>query len=133
MRVAAACANAQAIAERFTSHRKLSHVLYPGLPSHPGHATAARQMKGGFGGMLSLRLRDGEAAAKAFTARLRVFKRTIRCAATEVNPDTAARDAEPPRWLRERFGHGDLGVYAEVIEGGRVAVGDALEPLEPED
>ncbi len=63
-------------------------------------------------------------------ARLRVFKRIVRCAATEVNPETAARDADPPRWLRQHFGHADLGVYAEVLEGGRVAVGDALEPLQ---
>ena len=62
--------------------------------------------------------------------RLRVFKRIIRCAATEVNPETGERDAAPPRWLRERFGHPDLGVYAEVLESGRVAVGDALEPLQ---
>ena len=59
-----------------------------------------------------------------------MLKRIIRCAATEVNPDTAERDATPPRWLRERFGHADLGVYAEVLEGGRVAAGDALEPLQ---
>jgi uncharacterized protein YcbX len=63
-------------------------------------------------------------------ARLRVFKRIVRCAATEVNPETGQRDAEPPRWLRERFGHADLGVYAEVLEGGRVAAGDAFEPME---
>ena len=61
-----------------------------------------------------------------------MFKRIVRCAATEVNPETAARDANPPRDLRARFGHADLGVYAEVLEGGRVAVGDALEPLEGE-
>ena len=65
-------------------------------------------------------------------ARLRVFKRIIRCPATEVNPETAERDAKPPKWLREHFGHADLGVYAEVLEGGRLAVGDALEPLEGE-
>ena len=64
------------------------------------------------------------------TARLRVFKRIVRCPATEVNPATAERDAQPPQWLRQHFGHADLGVYAEVIEAGRVAVGDALEPLE---
>ena len=63
-------------------------------------------------------------------ARLKVFRRIIRCPATEVNPDTAERDAEPPRLLREHFGHADLGVYAEVLDGGRVAVGDALEPLQ---
>lgn len=63
-------------------------------------------------------------------ARLRVFKRIIRCPATEVNPATAERDAAPPKWLREHFGHADLGVYAEVLEGGRIAVGDALEPTQ---
>lgn len=63
-------------------------------------------------------------------ARLRVFKRIVRCPATEVNPETALRDATPPALLRQHFGHADLGVYAEVIEGGRVAVGDALEPLQ---
>lgn len=62
-------------------------------------------------------------------ARLRVFKRTIRCPAVEVNPTTAERDAKPQRWLRDHFGHMDLGVYAEVIGGGPIAVGDALEAL----
>jgi uncharacterized protein YcbX len=60
-------------------------------------------------------------------ARLRVFKRTQRCAATQVNPETAERDANPPRDLRAHFGHMDLGIYATVIEEGVVAVGDALE------
>jgi cystathionine gamma-synthase len=83
LRVARACANAQAIAERLLPHPKLSHVLYPGLPGHPGHAIAARQMKGGFGGMLSLRLRDGEEAARQFTARLRVFKRATSLGSVE--------------------------------------------------
>jgi cystathionine gamma-synthase len=83
LRVAACCANAQAIAERFAKHPALSHVLYPGLPSHPGHAVAARQMQGGFGGMMSLRLAQGEAAAKQFTARLRVFKRATSLGSVE--------------------------------------------------
>jgi hypothetical protein len=65
-------------------------------------------------------------------SRLRVVKRIVRCPATEVNPETGARDAEPPRWLRQHFGHADLGVYAEVLEGGRIAVGDALEVTDPE-
>jgi uncharacterized protein YcbX len=63
--------------------------------------------------------------------KLRVVKRIVRCPATEVNPATGERDAKPPRWLRSHFGHADLGVYAEVIEGGRIAVGDALEALAP--
>jgi uncharacterized protein YcbX len=61
--------------------------------------------------------------------RLKVVKRIVRCAATEVNPETAARDANPPRDLRRHFGHADLGVYAEVLEGGQIALGDALEPM----
>ncbi|HZF74267.1 MAG TPA: MOSC domain-containing protein [Acetobacteraceae bacterium] len=59
--------------------------------------------------------------------RLRVFKRTKRCAATEVNPETAQRDARPPAALREHYGHADLGIYAEVLEGGPVALGDRME------
>lgn len=62
-------------------------------------------------------------------ARLRVWKRIVRCPATEVNPETAERDAQPPRVLRQNFGHADLGVQAEVLEGGRVAIGDALQVL----
>jgi cystathionine gamma-synthase len=83
LRVAAACRNAFAIAERLQRHPRLSHVLYPGLVSHPGHAVAARQMQGGYGGMLSLRLREGEDAAKAFTAKLRVFKRATSLGSVE--------------------------------------------------
>ena len=83
LRVAAACANAIAIAQRFHGHPKVSHVLYPGLPSHPGYDVAVRQMHGGFGGMMSLRLRDGEAAAKAFTSKLRVFKQATSLGSVE--------------------------------------------------
>ena len=83
LRVATACANAQAIAERLQAHAKLSHVLYPGLPDHPGHAIAARQMKGGFGGMMSLRLRAGYEAARSFTGQLRVFKRATSLGSVE--------------------------------------------------
>ncbi|HLX29038.1 MAG TPA: PLP-dependent transferase [Casimicrobiaceae bacterium] len=83
LRVAAACANAQAIARHFDRHPRLSHVLYPGLETHPGHAIAAKQMSGGFGGMMSLRLRDGDEAAKRFTARLRVFKRATSLGSVE--------------------------------------------------
>jgi uncharacterized protein len=58
--------------------------------------------------------------------RLRVTKRTARCPATEVNPVTGERDANPVAELRTAFGHTDLGVHAEVIEGGRLAVGNAI-------
>lgn len=83
LRVAASCRNAHAIALRLQGHRKLSHVLYPGLPTHPGHAIAAKQMRGGFGGMMSLRLAGGEGAAKMFTANLQVFKRATSMGSVE--------------------------------------------------
>ncbi len=62
-------------------------------------------------------------------ARLAVFGRTRRCPATQVDLATAERDCDVPRLLREHFGHQDLGVHAEVLEGGRVAVGEALEAI----
>ena len=75
LRVRHACASAQTLAERFSQHPRISEVLYPGLSGFPGHEIAARQMKGGFGGMMSIRVRDGEAAAIAAAARVRVWKR----------------------------------------------------------
>ena len=63
-------------------------------------------------------------------AVVRVTKRIARCPATEVNPETAERDADPLAELRALYGHVDLGVHAEVIEGGTFAIGDALEVLE---
>ena len=54
-------------------------------------------------------------------ARLKVVKRIVRCAATEVDPDTGIRDVPVPRTLMDNFGHADCGVYAEVIAGGEIA------------
>jgi cystathionine gamma-synthase len=83
VRVTKACENALAIAARFERHPKLGHVLYPGLALHPGHEVAKRQMHGGYGGMLSLRVREGEQAALAFTGKLRVFKRATSLGSVE--------------------------------------------------
>jgi len=74
-RVAWASRSAQALAVRFAGHPMVEEVLYPGLPSFAGHAVAARQMKGGFGGMLSLRVKGGERAAIATAARVELWKR----------------------------------------------------------
>jgi MOSC domain-containing protein len=59
-------------------------------------------------------------------ARLKVVKRIVRCAATDVDPDTGMRDLAIPKTLMQNFDHMDCGVYAEVIEGGAVAVGDPV-------
>jgi cystathionine gamma-synthase len=74
-RVKTAGAAAQRIAEHFAGHPRIAQVLYPGLPDFPGHAIAARQMKGGFGGMLSIRVKGGEQAAIGTAAKVRVWKR----------------------------------------------------------
>ena len=58
--------------------------------------------------------------------RLKVIDRIGRCAATNVDPATAERDMNLPNALQRAFGHADMGVYAKVIGGGRIAVGDAL-------
>jgi cystathionine gamma-synthase len=74
-RVRLAAENALELAGRFAQHPAISHVLYPGLPDFPGHAVAARQMKGGFGAMLSIRTKGGESAAIAAAGKLHVWKR----------------------------------------------------------
>ncbi|MBN8899247.1 MAG: MOSC domain-containing protein [Rhodospirillales bacterium] len=62
-------------------------------------------------------------------ATVRVAKGIVRCPATQVNPETAQRDADPVAELRALYGHTELGIHAEVIEGGRFAMGDAIEIL----
>src|SRR6201996_3295563 len=64
--------NASAVAQFLAEHAAVDAVLYPGLPSHPGHQIAARQMRG-FGGMVSVRMRGGRRAAEALCANARVF------------------------------------------------------------
>jgi cystathionine gamma-synthase len=66
--------NGLAVARALAAEDAISQVFYPGLPSHPNHAVAARQMSG-FGAMVSIRVRGGEAAALAVTARARLFTR----------------------------------------------------------
>ena len=60
------------------------------------------------------------------SARLKIVKRIVRCAATNVDPDTGARDLSIPETLLRSFGHADCGVYAEVVNAGEIAVGDEL-------
>jgi len=83
LRVRAASVSAQRLAEHFHGHPLVSEVLYPGLPEAQGHAIAARQMQGGFGGMLSLRTRGGEACAIATAAQVGLWKRATSLGGTE--------------------------------------------------
>ncbi|WP_436792627.1 cystathionine gamma-synthase [Actinospongicola halichondriae] len=66
------CENAAVVAEMLSSHPAVASVLWPGDPDHPGHEVAARQMRG-FGGMVSLRMRGGVAAARALCESTEVF------------------------------------------------------------
>jgi uncharacterized protein YcbX len=68
----------------------------------------------------------GRELAVGPSARLKVVKRIVRCAATEVDPDTGIRDLAVPRLLMDRYGHADCGVYAEVIAAGEICVGDRI-------
>jgi cystathionine gamma-synthase len=64
--------NAALVAAFLAGHPSVDRVLYPGLPDHPGHAVAARQMRG-FGGMVSVRMRGGPQAAREFCSRTEIF------------------------------------------------------------
>ncbi|HEY3733313.1 MAG TPA: cystathionine gamma-synthase [Streptosporangiaceae bacterium] len=72
VRVDRHCANAARIAEMLTAHPAVGQVYYPGLPSHPGHELAAKQMRG-FGGMVSFRVKAGMSEALAICGRTRLF------------------------------------------------------------
>ena len=75
LRIRKACESAMAIAEHFEGHANVKAVMYPGLPNHPGHEIARRQMDGGFGGMLSIRIKGGADSALAVVKRCKVFTR----------------------------------------------------------
>lgn len=127
LRVAAACASAMELAERLTDHAALADVLYPGLPRHPGHETARRQMSGGFGGMLSIRVNGGEAAAIKAAARVELWRRAtslggveslIEHRASVEGPDSPC----PPDLLRLSVGIEDPGdLYQDLDRALRYA------------
>jgi cystathionine gamma-lyase len=67
------CTNALAVAHFLEAHPKVARVIYPGLPSHPHHALARRQMRGGFGGIVTVELRGGLEDARRFLERCHLF------------------------------------------------------------
>ena len=134
LRVERACRTAAMLAERLAAHRGVSAVLYPGLQGHPGHAVAARQMQGGFGGMLSIRVAGGEQAAIATAARVRIWKRAtslggveslIEHRASVEGPGTPA----PPDLLRLSVGIEDADDLLDDLDRALGALGQAQTPL----
>ena len=125
VRVRRQSATAQAVAEALHGHPALVAVRYPGLPSHPQHAVAARQFTGGFGGMLSIQVRGGAEAALRVAGRLALFARAtslggveslVEHRATVEPPDSPV----PPDLLRLSIGLEDP---AELIDDLRAALG----------
>ena len=120
LRVRAACASALDLATRFSTHPQVEAVLYPGLPSHPQHALACVQMRGGFGGMLSIRVKGGEARAIATAARVRLWKRATSLGGVEslIEHRASIEGASspcPPDLLRLSVGIEDVDdLYADL-------------------
>ena len=129
LRVRAASANAMDLAKRFMDHPSVAEVLYPGLPSHPHYALAKKQMKGGFGHMLSIRVKGGEASAIATAAAVELWKRATSLGGVEsLIEHRASIEGEgtpcPPDLLRLSAGIEDADdLYADLDQALRRATG----------
>lgn len=131
LRVRAASASALKIATFLEAHPAVARVLYPGLPSHPGHAIAARQMQGGFGGMLSFQLKGGEPFAMAVARNVGVIRQAISFGSTETVIEHRAGmegpDTPTPRDLLR------LSVGIENIDDLISDLAQALDPASQEE
>jgi cystathionine gamma-synthase len=129
VRVHAQAQTAMQLAGRLAQHGDVEDVLYPGLAHHPGHAVAARQMAGGFGGMLSIRVKGGERAAIAAAARVNVWKRATSLGGVESLIEHRASiegptSPCPPDLLRLSVGLEDAeDLYADLDRALRAANG----------
>jgi len=120
-RVERACRSAQLTAERLAAHPRVLEVLYPGLPGFPGHGIAASQMQGGFGGMLSIRIKGGKSAAIATAARVEIWKRATSLGGVESLLEHRAsvegpNSPVPPDLLRLSVGIEDSGDLIADLE-----------------
>ena len=120
-RVERACRSAQQIAETLSHSPRVLEVLYPGLPRHRGHAVAARQMTGGFGGMLSVRVQGGAEAAIAAASRVEIWKRATSLGGVESLIEHRASvegtdSPAPPDLLRLSVGIEDPGDLLADLE-----------------
>ena len=121
LRFEKASASALEIARHFENHPKLERVLYPGLESHPGHEIARRQMKHGFGGMLSLLVRGGADEARAIAGNMQVFVRATSLGGVESLVEHRAsvegpHSAVPKNLLRLSIGIENCGDLIDDLE-----------------
>jgi cystathionine beta-lyase/cystathionine gamma-synthase len=122
IRIARHNANAMAVASALEGHRAIERVFYPGLPSHPDHAVAKRQMTG-FGGMVCIDVKGGQAAAYRVFNRLQVIKRAASLGGTESLCSLPI--------LTSQWGHTDEQLEAAGVTRGMMRLSIGLE--DPED
>jgi methionine-gamma-lyase len=125
-------ANALALARALHEHPAIAVVHYPGLPDHPGHAVAARQMTG-YGGVLSFELQDGFEAADAFMSKLTLAKRAAslgHVGSLVVHPAAMWSQSLTPEQLAEAGVSPGLVRFATGIEHAGDLVADVLSALE---
>jgi cystathionine gamma-synthase len=129
VRVRTAAESAVRLAEAFGGHPAVSAVLYPGLATHPGYDVAARQMEGGFGAMLSIRVGAGETAAIRTAAQVALWKRATSLGGVESLIEHRASvegptSPCPPDLLRLSVGLEDADdLFADLDRALRVASG----------
>lgn len=131
LRMRAHCENAATLADWLQTHPAIERVIYPGLAAHPQHDLARRQMQG-FGGMISIILRGGEAAARRFCERLEIFTLAESLGGVEslVNHPAIMTHASVPAERRAQLGISDslvrLSVGVEDVEDLRADLEQAL-------
>jgi len=130
LRVRQHSANALAVARALQGVPGVAEVLYPGLETHPGHRLAARQMTGGFGGVLSLRLSGGEAAARRFVTSTELFGLSVSLGGVESLICLPREMTHAPLIGTPREVAGDLVRLSVGIEDPDDLVADLLQALE---
>ena len=132
LRVREQCRTAQRLAEYLQTHQRVTRVYYPGLPDHPGHELARRQMDGGFGAMVSFEIGGDYKAAKRVVESTHLFKLAVSLGAVEslIEQPAAMSHASYDRTQRLAHGLSDglvrLSVGLEAFEDLRADLDNAL-------
>jgi cystathionine gamma-lyase len=122
LRVREQSRTAHALAEWLASHPRVSHVFYPGLPRHPGHELATRQMDGAFGAMITFELRGDFAATKKFCESTELFQLAVSLGAVE------SLISQPASMSHASFAAADRAKFG--ITDGLIRLSVGLEALE---
>lgn len=132
LRVREQCRSAATLAEYLTTHAQVKRVLYPGLPSHPGHEVAEWQMDGGFGAMLSFEVAGGFVAAKRVVESTQLFQLAVSLGAVESLIEQPASMSHASYDREDRLAHGitdgliRLSVGLEAVEDLQADLDQAL-------